>query len=87
MLGTSILPTEVAEQISLTVIQVKERMKMLENQAPSYSFTDRNAVRNRYNRSNISRTTVLRRLQTAMALQLQEYDRELKSFCHRRAMA
>ena len=50
MLGTSILPTEVAEQISLIVIQVQERMTMLENQAPSYSFKDRNAVRNRYNK-------------------------------------
>jgi hypothetical protein len=80
MLGTSILPTEVAEQISLTVIQVKERMKMLENQAPSYSFNTKYTVRNRHLRCNISRTTVERRLITAMKLQLQEYDREFKVF-------
>jgi hypothetical protein len=57
-------------------------MTMLENKAPSYSFKDRDTVRNRYNRSNIPR-----RLKTAMALQMQEYEREAAGCQIDKAMA
>jgi hypothetical protein len=76
MLGTGTLPAFVAAERALTVDQVEKRMHELEQQAPSYSFKDRDTVRNRYNRSSVPRTTKERTLKTAMALQLQEYDRE-----------
>ena len=77
ILGTNTLPAFVSDPVSLlNADQVQERMRALEQQAPAWNFKDRDTVRNRYNRSSVPRATIERRLKTAMALQLQEYDRE-----------
>jgi hypothetical protein len=76
ILGTNSLPAPIPEQKSLTVDDIDEKIHQLKQQAPGYNFKDRWTIRNRYNRTSISRATIERRLRTAMLLELQEYDRE-----------
>jgi len=57
ILGTNALPAPVQEQKLLTVAQVDKRLRDLERQAPGFSFKNKDVVRNRYNRTSVSRAT------------------------------
>ncbi len=77
-MGTNALPAPIQEQKSLTAEQVDDRLRQLEQQAPGFSFRNRDVVRNRYNRSSVSVETKQRRLMASVLLELQEHRRELK---------
>lgn len=75
--GGAQLPAAVqAAPASITLQLLDERLAKLVSLAPGFSFAKLEIVRNRVLRTSVSRDELERSLQAAMALRLQEYDRE-----------
>ena len=79
IIGTDEAPAIVpVEEDLLTIEACDEKLASLAALAPGYSYSTRDAVKNRLARTRVPRDNVLRKLEITKALNIREYDRELK---------